>query len=525
MSGSQFTTIQTKHQATMQRTVLLFCGICILRPILSFIPCTHIRSKGVELVTRQPPSPHCGGTTHPTRQTLEQFSSTGIVSKTSDRRLLPASIAVGSITAFTGFLYGKALSFSQNGIWNRLGSNFASPYFIIAMCTLGGLLVGTLSSFMKSEFTVGDFVTSFSSSTVGTVPNSTSHLLPLLVTSLITSAFGFSLGPEAPMVCAGVLVGNTLAKKWNQNPTILSYAGAAGTLTASMGIPIAGSIFALEMTRSSTNMVSSSKALPSSIAASIAALFLLRGVLTPGAMMGGHFDYGIMGAITGREAMGVALLGSVMGATVGTLFHKTVVVLKRILWGTKGTYSRRRKILTKAGVGLLVGLLSTQFPQTMFWGEGSLQTVIDGQQTAFSATKHGLSTAMTRLALVDPSIPWSAMGAAKVGLAKFVAIALASAGKFPGGIIFPLFFASAPFAHVVAPLIAPSMLPILVICTMAATQASATRTPLATALILSLMATPSTELSVMLPACLVASYGGVYVSELLSSKSYFQYSR
>ena len=40
------------------------------------------------------------------------------------------------------------------------------------------------------------------------------HLLPLLLLSLVTSTFGFSVGPEAPMVCAGGLIGASLSRRF-----------------------------------------------------------------------------------------------------------------------------------------------------------------------------------------------------------------------------------------------------------------------------------------------------------------------
>ena len=50
-----------------------------------------------------------------------------------------------------------------------------------------------------------------------------------------------------------------------------------------------------------------------------------------------------------------------------------------------------------------------------------------------------------------------------------------------------------------------------------------TTSPLATVFILTLSAARNTELSVMLPSCLIASYLGVFSSRLLSEKSYFSY--
>lgn len=304
-----------------------------------------------------------------------------------------------------------------------------------------------------------------------------------------------------------------------------------------MGIPLAGSIFALELTRSSAAMSHhADAALSPTVVSSVAALVVIRALLVPSKAVGGHFAYGaIGGALSGRTMILAALGSSVAGAVIGTAFHKIVKVLKDVFWSTASSMSKqaatkdgsnnkwKRQVAVKTIVGLLVGLLSSYYPQTLFWGEGSLQCVIDGQQTAFSATKHGLSNLLTSAAKVNPSLPFnSASAALQVGFAKLIAIALACAGKFPGGIIFPLFFAAAPFAH--AACASTAALPVVVMCLMASTQASVTRTPLATALILSLSASATTELSVMLPACLVASYMGVWISQLLSKNTYFQYS-
>jgi len=444
-----------------------------------------------------------------------------------------------------GFLYGKLLSISVETVWTtiprlvleRLGS-LNPAYFITGACTMGGLIMGLLSIKFHATFTVGDFVAAFSSAPSETLPSSANHLLPLLILSLVTSTFGFSVGPEAPMVCAGALIGASLSRYWygdekedsnsKRNQETLAYAGAAGALTAFMGIPIAGSIFALELTRSNAGMANAGgRALSPAVISSVAALAVIRGLLVPSKAVGGHFAYGAVGALSGRVMMVTALGCGAGGALLGTMFHKLVARMKQVAWPSKANKSQspwKRQLLVKTVIGLLVGILSTNYPQTLFWGEGSLQTMIDGQQTAFSATKHGLSGILTSAARVDPSLPFANSAAAlQVGIAKLVAIALACAGKFPGGIIFPLFFAAAPFAHACSSLVGPTLMPVAVMCLMASTQASATRTPLATALILSLSASATTELSVMLPACLVSSYLGVYLSRQISQKSYFSY--
>ena len=410
--------------------------------------------------------------------------------------------------------------------------------------------MGLLSTTLKPSFIVADFVKAVSGSDVD-MNIFPSKLMPalfnLLLLSLITSTFGFSVGPEAPMVCAGGLVGKALSNRWNNEcnsrDTIMIYAGAAGALTAFMGIPLAGPIFALELTRASAGMASvATDALVPAVVASVAALAFIRGIANPKSIVGGHFRY-LSSNPSGRVTILTSLVCGIGGAIIATIFHKFVHFLKDILWsevvpdddngkdGSVGTslFQVDREVLVKTAIGVAVGLLSMKYPTTMFWGEGSLQTAIDVQRTPFADTKHGLPSFLTANANIDPNAPIeSSWAALQVGVTKLVSIALACAGKFPGGIIFPLFFAAAPIANAVCLFLSQQLdiqvSSLAIMALMASTQASVTRTPLATVLMLTLSASPDTELSKMLPCVILSSYIGVFCSRYISKESYFAYS-
>jgi len=346
-------------------------------------------------------------------------------------------------------------------------------------------------------------------------------------------------------VTAGGLVGVSLARKFVSTPDektsasveeTLAYAGAAGTLTGFMNIPLAGPVFAMEMTSRNAGIAPfAAKSWGAAVAACFAGLCFVRGGLVPNLNVGGHFTYGAkaaVGTITGKEMVLSSLACGIGGAVVGTCFHKTLTFLKSVIWPSKSKPSKSVTIGKKTLVALAIGILSVFFPQTMFWGEGSLQCVVDGQCTPFSATPHGIPNVMTQFAKVNPNVPYtSGMPALKVGLAKFFAIALASAGKFPGGVIFPLLSNGASFGHAftstLSSFIPTSSLvaPLMVMSFMAATLTSITRTPLATVLILALSASGMTQLSVLLPGVLMASYFSCWVSDRLSSESFFSYTK
>jgi H+/Cl- antiporter ClcA len=507
------------------------------------------------------------------------------IASKDDENLYVPSMVVGTLTAAVGFLYVNVLSRTRSLLWNSLprklfasgnASSLSAALFLISMTTLGGVLLGYLSTKASSTYSASEFVSicsKFRSPTESSendsdqplIPSARDNLLPLISMCLVTSSFGIPLGPEAPMVGVGTLIGAAVARYLYQSTAnesrhrrrekeeILAYAGASGALTGAMGIPIAGTIFALEMTQSDSGMSAAThKALSPAVAASLVAICVLKLLVTPSSIIGGHFDYfagaakgGLDHAITGQAMILTAVASGLGGALIGTAFHKLYAALKLKLWTPPmeppsitngdqpqpGKITKRRKIAVRACIGLAIGLIGALYPQSLFWGEGSLQSYVDGQQTPFANTHHGLPSFLYKAAQVDPSMqyatPWSAL---QVGVAKFMAIVLAGAGKFSGGIVFPLFAAAPAFAHAFAPLLytfqgGSRLLPIAVMCTMAATQASATRTPLASVLILALTASASTELSVIVPACLISSYLSIFASKWLSKKSYFHYSK
>ena len=456
--------------------------------------------------------------------------------------------ALGAGTACMGTAYAKCLKASVSTVWTTLPAKLAlsdPTLFIPAACTLGGLIVGLLNVNLNG-YTMPQLIGAQQSeddAPGGDAP--ATFVLPVLVLSLLTSTFGFSVGPEAPMVVAGSLVGSAYAKRVygasaHAIRRTMAYAGAAGALTTFIGMPLAGAIFVLEITRASSGLNPEAyDALTPAVVASCASTFVAKALFAPAKAIGGHFVYDAVGsALTGRTMAAIALAAGVGGAVLGRVFVAAVNAFKKPMWPQAPPAEscevakrwvcgpKTRHVLVKTAVGLAVGLLSLYFPQTLFWGEGSLQHMLDGQRTALSAVWPGLSSALTARAFADVTATFAAPSAAlAVGAAKLAAIALACAGGFPGGIIFPLFFSAAAFAHGAASLVPAALMPVWVMSLMAATQASVTRTPLATVFMLGLSAAASAQLSVLLPPVIIASYVGVWASRALSSATFFPYKR
>ena len=71
------------------------------------------------------------------------------------------------------------------------------------------------------------------------------------------------------------------------------------------------------------------------MAASLAGMAFVRGMLTPNNNVGGHFLYApraSVGVLTGGDTILVGLACGIGGAVVGTVFHETVRILKSLIW-------------------------------------------------------------------------------------------------------------------------------------------------------------------------------------------------
>ena len=408
-----------------------------------------------------------------------------------------APLVIGAAAAVMGAAYAAALRFALK-LWQRAPAPWAIPCATAA----GGAVVGALAR-RAPAFGVAGYIAAARGARP--FPEARTHLAPFLLTSLATTAFGFSVGPEAPMVVAGAMLGAAMGRRVGGRERDAALAGAAGALTSFIDMPVAGAIFVVELLAPGAGLADD--ALPAAILATVGAS-LAGAALAPHRPVGGHFDWGAVARPPRWAYAAVAVPVGVAGAAVGELFVRGVAALRRPL----GRVPRPR-----VAAGLAVGLLGILYPQTLFWGETSLQNVVDGQASA-SVAPHGLlvPAALTTRAVVDVARPLTAAGAFQVGIAKLAAIAVAVAGGFPGGVIFPLFFAAGALARGVSPL-AP-----VVMCAMAAVQASVTRTPLATVLMLALSARAS-DLAALAPLCAVSAYVAVWTVRARGAPTFFAY--
>ncbi|MCG3142393.1 MAG: putative ion-transport protein YfeO [Anaerolineae bacterium] len=163
-------------------------------------------------------------------------------------KLLALAGLLGVIAAIVTFIFMVLVNLGTQLLWEQAApaTGLPMPLLIVAICTLGGLLVGALVRiFGDYNGIFADVVKEFGVTGRFDYRNAPGIVLTALV-SLVSSG---SLGPEAPLADATGGIGTLLADKLKRNPLetrSLSYAGLSGMLGAFITSPVGGPLMALE---------------------------------------------------------------------------------------------------------------------------------------------------------------------------------------------------------------------------------------------------------------------------------------
>lgn len=408
------------------------------------------------------------------------------------------SCLLGVVTGLLGTVYSKVLQLALRWLWQDVPRHYVPQawgwLYPLGICTAGGLIVHLAGIFGKPGG-MDDWVKSVHNACLPS-----NSFVGMLVASFVTAACGFSVGPEAPMVICGGIIGSSVAADLSPSTRrVVALAASSGALSAFFQNPFVGALFVLELPHE--QWLEYHEALSPTMLASVVGAVIAR--LANGDGFRGRYEYGELR----RDYPMRLLLAPVL---VGVVCAAWSIVVS---WGVRFLKNRWKKkgVCVKLLAGLTVGTMAIAYPQTLFWGEASLQSMLDAQSTPLWLVKDG---PLLRRAFVDPTRTLSPFGAVQVALAKTFTIGIASAAGFPGGVIFPFMFAAAAASKASRSVVSPSMETTLTLSAMAALQTAVTRTPLATLALCTLtaasFATSSTNgaadqaIAAILPFLLVA---------------------
>ena len=427
---------------------------------------------------------------------------------------IPQSIAmaivIGIVCGVVAYLYYLVLFFLLDVIWKDLpNAIIKSPWpeglyvLYIPLVTLSLSLCSGLSVYFLGE--PGDLA--FTIKCVHEKAyEGTSHILPMVCASLFTILAGASLGPEAPLVgiCAATagFVSRKIFQQQNRNVVRKhTLMGMAGALASFFGVPLGGSLFALEVT--SRFSVEYFEHLIESIACGEVCVAVFRSLAQ--LPLGKIWD--ITPTRLGSSDPILILIGAaigLLGAGVATLFAsfhwRLMSCFNRLgLLDDENRYAVPRVLLAAIAISV-IGML---VPHTYFWGEFEFNTVAT---TAASDLRHIWPTSGLIGFEMDS---WAKC--IVVGVCKIIAISFTVAGGYRGGFIFPFFVAGAAFGRALVfafPTLNPA---VSCLCFAAGINVAITRTALATSLILSFL---SDEMY-CLPAILAASISSLFTTAYL----------
>lgn len=415
---------------------------------------------------------------------------------------------IGCLSGVACYLYYTMLEFLLELLWSTLpkaltaAMPFWSPSlywlwipFIGMICAVSvGVAIKTLGFPGDLGYTVKCV------HKMGYVPMS--HTPAMVAASQLSILGGGSLGPEAPLVaiCASIAgwVSITLFKQKYKNLVRKhTLCGMACALAAFFGVPLGGSLFALEI----NNRLGSEyfEHALEAIASGTICLVVFRSMA--GLPIGPVYFFTEDLLKNSSAAMvGIGAILGLVGALIAVAFAHGHWALVKTLQRNNITDPLKLSIL--GGIGVCT--LGVLIPHTLFWGEFEMQTI--GSLSLSSALPHIWPTSgMTGFEITG------FFSAALVGVCKLLAISFTVAGGYRGGFIFPFFVAGAAFGRATT-FILPSIPPVVAILSLAAgINVTITRTALATPLILCSLAGEANAISPVLAASLVAVFVTYYM--------------
>lgn len=397
-------------------------------------------------------------------------------------QLVLCAALIGAVGGLVATIYYFVLEFMMHGMWHTAPA-FLEPYFpswlptqnyVWIATTVGGFCVGLILYFMGLPGEMAQVVDNIHSPGKIDVRKTPA----MIIASLVAITSGGSAGPEAPLVQVNGSFGSWLGDQLRlsgESVRVLTFCGMSAALGAFFGAPIGAALFALEIPH--RKGLEYYEAIAPAIVAAILSFAVFR--INTGITIGGFYHFETVPALTPMNLCEGLVLG-VIGAGVAVMF----IVVFRMVGRLLEPLEHYRIPLATLG-GLSIGLIAFAFPQTLFFSEEQIHTVIET----------GAILGIAALLMI--------------AIAKMFAISFTLHSGFLGGFIFPLFFIGANVGLAIS-LAVPQVHPTVgMVCLMAAVNVAVTKTPVSTSIILSVLSGTA-----MLPVIVIASF----TSFLLTSK-------
>lgn len=389
-------------------------------------------------------------------------------------QLVMCAVAIGAVGGLVATCYYFVLEAMMHGVWHTLPERVEPLFpswlptenYVWIATTIGGFCVGLILYFMGLPGEMAQVVDSVHSPGRIDIRKTPA----MVIASLVAITSGGSAGPEAPLVQVNGSFGSWLGDRLRlqqSNVRVLTFCGMSAALGAFFGAPIGAALFALEIPH--RRGLEYYEAVAPAVISAILSFAVFR--ISTGITIGGFYHFESVPELTPMNLLEGLILGAV-GAGVAVMFICVFRLIGRLLEPLEHSLVA----LATLG-GLCIGLIAFFFPQTLFFSEEQIHTVIETGST--------LGVAMLLV----------------IAVAKMFAISFTLHSGFLGGFIFPLFFIGANVGLAIAIAI-PQIHPTVgMVCLMAAVNVAVTKTPVSTSIILSVLSGTA-----MLPVIVISSF-------------------
>ncbi len=416
-----------------------------------------------------------------------------VLSTWVNKNILIGAAIIGVAGGIIALLYYAVLNFLLKMVWQvGYGSSFLTIFDlrghhwgIVLVTAVCGFLVGCCIKWLGAPGEIAAVVDNIHLQhgriDIKQTPS-------MIMNSLVSITGGGSAGPEAPLVQIIGSFGSWLGERLglsDDKVRIFTLCGMGTALGAFFGAPIGGAIFALEIPHK-RGLEYYEALLPSCLGAVIGFL-VFRSAL---GWHGSVYSIPTMPAIHYRDLIYAVILG-IGGAGIGSLFAYLFSFTEKLAH----PFSNRPIVLGLLG-GIFIGLVAVFYPETLFWGEFQIQSLMTHTIGAIGML-HGVAPAKDAIAAHYFIL----------AVVKMLAVGLTLHFGFRGGFIFPLFFIGAAFGLGFSLIVPAVPATVAVLTLMAAVNVAVTKTPVATTLILTALSSVN-----LVPVIAVASFTAVIVA-------------
>ncbi|HHL21122.1 MAG TPA: chloride channel protein [Aliiroseovarius sp.] len=322
------------------------------------------------------------------------------------------ALAIGIASGFAALGFRLGIAWLQSALYGvddpRHLHSFARGlawYWIVAIPTLGGLVVGLVLNWFTDDGRVRSVADVIEGAALGEGRVELRAGLGSALASFLTLSAGGSSGREGPVVHLASVLSTWIANRIHANAITareLMGCAVAAAVSASFNAPIAGAIFALEVVLRHYAVRAFAPIAIASIAGTVISRLEFGNVT--------EFHLPVEGAVTFYvELPAFLILGLVSGLVA-------VIFMRAIFWSddVADRLSRRLRlppVLRPAMAGLVLGIIAIWFPHIIGVGYETTSAALTGELLA-------------RQAII-------------FALIKAVAVAITMAGRMGGGIFSP----------------------------------------------------------------------------------------